>query len=144
MKRKVAARAAQREPHLVWNAFVDLLAMEEYDALSPKQRAAQLVFCYESEVQNGGHGQYLENQGTGHLSETVLALRDLGLPCQAGLVEQLAEALSSAPTGQPWEKVLPRGLTERLDSAFHACSPDIISALERHLELNRDEYVELV
>ena len=60
MKGTVEAGAAGREPHLIWNAFIDLIAIEDYGDLSPIQRKAHLVFWYESEVQNGGHGQYFE------------------------------------------------------------------------------------
>jgi hypothetical protein len=54
----------EREPYRVWNAYVDLLAVEDHRDLVPEQRAAYLVFWYESEVQNGGHLQYFENRGT--------------------------------------------------------------------------------
>jgi len=76
VRRRVDAAAAAREPHMVWNAFVDLIATEDYADLSPLQRKAHLVFWYESEVQNGGHGQYFENQGS-----TACARRSM--PCMS-------------------------------------------------------------
>jgi len=48
----------------VWNAFVDVLAMEEYADLDPVQRIPHLCFWYDSELQNGGHFQYFENRNT--------------------------------------------------------------------------------
>jgi hypothetical protein len=60
----------EKEPYRVWNAYVDLLAVEDHRDLVPEQRAVYLVFWYESEVQNGGHLQYFENRGT------VLLARD--------------------------------------------------------------------
>ena len=51
----------QREPYLVWNAFVDIVALTPYERLHPRQRPAHLVFWYNAEVQNGGHYQYFEN-----------------------------------------------------------------------------------
>jgi Domain of unknown function (DUF4375) len=62
--RKLSKSDVDAEPYCVWNAFVDLLAMEAYQDLTPEQRAAHLVFWYEHEVQNGGHLQFFENRGT--------------------------------------------------------------------------------
>jgi hypothetical protein len=57
--RILVTKAALREnDHADWNAFIQLLALTDYDELAPQQRAAHLVFWYESEVQNGGHLQY--------------------------------------------------------------------------------------
>lgn len=64
MRRRLEASAITREPHLVWNAFVDLLAMEEYSAMSDLQKRACLAFWYDAEVQNGGHHQVFENGST--------------------------------------------------------------------------------
>lgn len=142
MKRAVERARLRREPHLVWNAFVDLLATEEYDDLSPVQRKAHLVFWYDSEVQNGGHGQYLENRGVTRLAETVAALKDLALPCQALVLSRAAEALSAAAPGAAWEDALEVGLTGELDAAFHRCTPTVTEALEQHLARRADAYVE--
>ena len=143
MKRKVDSASASREPHVVWNAFVNLIATEDYTALSPLQRRAHLVFWYESEVQNGGHGQYFENQGRARLRETVDALRDLGLACQASVLARAVERFSAADPQADWVDVLPEGVVEQLDQAFHGCLPDVTTALAAHLEAYRAEYVEV-
>lgn len=49
--RSLTKQEVEAEPYRVWNAFVDVLAMEDYGQLSPEQRPAHLVFWYESEVQ---------------------------------------------------------------------------------------------
>jgi len=72
--RSLSKQEVEAEPFRVWNAFVDLLTMEDYDDLSPEQRPARLVYQYESEVQNGGHLQYFENRHGASLSTTVKAL----------------------------------------------------------------------
>jgi hypothetical protein len=41
------------------------------------------VFWYDSEVNNGGHLQYFENQGTNHLTETINTLKKLKAFSQA-------------------------------------------------------------
>src|SRR5258706_15432598 len=86
--RKLTQREVRAEPHCVWNAFVNLLAMEEYSDLSPEQRSAHLVFWYEYEVQNGGHLQYFKNRGTAQLAKTIEALAILGAPCQQQVLSE--------------------------------------------------------
>src|SRR5678816_1954741 len=119
MKRRVDSGAAGREPHLIWNAFIDLIAVEDYSDLSPLQRKAHLVFWYESEVQNGGHGQYLENHGRLRLRETIAALVELGLSCQAQVLSRAADLFDHADAKADWSDVLTSGLAEELDEAFH-------------------------
>ena len=143
MRRTVDADTAGREPHVVWNAFIDLIATEDYADLSPLQRKAHLAFWYDSEVQNGGHGQYFENQGRDRLSETVDALRKLGLSCQARILAHAIERFSVADPQADWADVLPDGFVEQLDAAFHACSPDVTTGLRAHLEAHKVEYVEV-
>ncbi len=142
MRRTVDSTRLKQVPHLAWNAFVDLLAMEEYSNLSTVQRQAHLVFWYESEVQNGGHGQYFENRGVNRLEETVVALTNLGLPCQARNLSRAVATLSGSEPGADWADALQDSFIDELDDAFHRCTPTITEALERHLARNTDEYVE--
>lgn len=142
MKRTVERLQLQRDPYLVWNAFIDLLAMEEYDDLTAVQRKAHLVFWYDSEVQNGGHGQYFDNRGVNRLAETVAALRDLGLPCHAQVLSRAAAALAVAEPGSEWVDALHDGFIDELDAEFHRCTPTVTEALERHIGSHADEYVE--
>jgi hypothetical protein len=135
MRRRVVAADARAQPFLVWNAFVDLLACEDYSALEPSQRPAQLAFWYESEVQNGGHDQYFGNQGTERIGETAAALRGLGLPEQADLLERTYALLE---TPDYLEKLV------QADAAFDACRPSVTEVLQAHLAGATDLYVELV
>jgi hypothetical protein len=109
----------QQEPYLVWNAFIDLLAMEEYGDLTSVQRRAHLVLWYDSEVQNGGHGQYFENRGVNRLAETVAALRALGLPDHAQVLSRAIAAFDAAAPGSDWMDALHDGFIEELDAEFH-------------------------
>src|SRR5580698_2196486 len=87
-RRTITNEEIRKEPFRVWNAFVNVLAMEDYNDLSPEQRPAHLVFWYESEVQNGGHIQYFENRGTERLDATVAALGLLGANCQQQILRE--------------------------------------------------------
>ena len=149
VRREVDLATARAEPLAVWNAFVDLIATEEFEALSPVQQGAHLLFWYESEVEHGGHRQFFVNGGTVHVHETVAALRECGLGCQADILRQAADVwLSSERTfletgEEAASEPLDDGFAEH-DAAFHECDPDIIQALESHLEQHQDEYVALV
>jgi hypothetical protein len=116
--------------------------MEDYETLSALQRTAHLAFWYESEVENGGHGQYLENRGVDRLGETIQALEALGLPCHAGLVAQIRQALPQNGEAVEWEEALSEDFLADLDEGFAACAPTITEGLQRHLEAHRAEYIE--
>ena len=50
---RLSRKGVEREPFLVWNEFLRLLARSPIDELDANQRRAHLVFWYASEVQNG-------------------------------------------------------------------------------------------
>lgn len=133
MRRVLSRTATQREPHLIWNAFIDLVAVEAYEDLSDLQRKAHLVFWYDTEVQNGGHGQYFENHGTERAGEVIRALEELQLTC---LAQVLKEAVSASADAQG-------NALDRFDNAYHVCKPNAIEGLEAHLTKYQAEYVEL-
>lgn len=136
----------EAEPWQVWNAFVDLLAMEEFESLTPEQRPAHLVFWYESEVQNGGHFQYFENRGTELLAATVEALVLLGATCQQQVLREAGERWLSrsrprVETAQEFCDTALEGEFDSFDSRFHACSPTLQQCLESHLEQHQASFV---
>ena len=143
MRRTVELRRAMQAPNLVWNAFVDLIATENYDDLTPLQRKAHLVFWYDAEVQNGGHGQYFENRGASQLGETVEALNDLGLSRHAAILSRAAGALTTAADDSSWENLISDAELDDFDRAFHESTPTVIEGLERHLAAHTVEYVVL-
>jgi hypothetical protein len=133
-------------PYLVWNAFIDLLATEEYADLSVEQRAAQLVFWYESEVQNGGHLQYFENQAMGHLANTVEALNTLGAECQRQILKEagalwLARKRPRSETADQFCAIALAGEFDEFDRRFHQCKPTLVECLEDYLKAHLDSFV---
>ncbi len=144
--RSLTKREVEAEPYRVWNAYVGLLAMEEYERLEPEQRPAHLVFWYESEVQNGGHFQYFENRGTEHLAATVEALGLLGAACQQQVLREAGEQwLSRSPpriqTAPEFCDTALQGEFDSFDSLFHACSPTLQRCLELYLERHQASFV---
>ena len=117
-------------PYEVWNAFVGLLAHEPYGDLDPQQRPAKLVFCYESEVQNGGHLQYFENHRGEHLDETVAALALIGAVEHKEVLRQAASRLrkrqrSPIKIAKGFTDAALEGEFSDLDSRFYACAPSL-------------------
>ena len=107
----------------------------------PSSGRLTLVFWYDSEVQNGGHGQYFDNQGVKRLAETVAALTDLSLLCQAEVLIRAVVALEPSGPEADWSDVLEDSFIDELDETFHECAPTLTDGLERHLAAYRDEDV---
>jgi hypothetical protein len=146
--RTLTKQEVKAEPYRVWNAYVDLLAMEDFGELSPEQRPAHLVFWYESEVQNGGHFQYFENRGTEHLAATIEALGLLGATCQQQVLREagelwLSRSRSRAKTVQEFCDTALEGEFESFDSRFHGCSPSLQQSLEAHLERHQGSFINI-
>jgi hypothetical protein len=150
MKTRIVTRQkVEAWPLNVWNAYVNLLAMEPYDELTEEQRPAHLVFWYESEVQNGGHLQYFENRGTEHLHETVDALELLGANCQKEILQEAAklfrgrERLPIASV-EDFVAAAHEGEFKAFDRRFYACSPSLPDRLKAHLALHQSWFVTIV
>jgi hypothetical protein len=145
----LSKQAVDAKPYWLWNAFVDLLAMEDYKDLSPIQRAAQLVFWYESEVQNGGHLQFFENRGVDYLEETIQSLGLLGAGCQREVLVTATQLWLSKhrPPKQTVEEycevALDREFAE-LDKLFDQCDPPLQQRLEEYLSNHQSEFVAIV
>jgi len=75
IKRKISKDLIGKERGLIWNAYVDIVCMEEYDKLTEIQQVGKALFWYENEVENGGHLQYLFNRGIEELELTIKALK---------------------------------------------------------------------
>jgi hypothetical protein len=147
--RVVAKQKVDAWPMSVWNAYVDLLAMEPYEELAEDQRPAHLVFWYESEVQNGGHLQFFENRGTGHLSETIDALGLLGANCQRQILREAGDSFtgrerSRIASVEEFVAAARAGEFEVFDRRFYACSPSLQERLEAHLMLHQSRFVTVV
>jgi hypothetical protein len=147
--RTLTKQVVEKRPFEIWNAFVDLLAREDYEDLSEIQRAAHLVFWYDSEVQNGGHLQYFENRGTEHLPQTIVALRHLGAECQQLVLRDAGDLFLSRErteirTAEEYCATALEGEFSECDSRFYNCSPDLTERLKTHLALHESSFVVIV
>lgn len=147
--RTVTREEVNAKPFCIWNAYVDFLAMEDYEDLTPEQRRAHLVFWYESEMQNGGHLQYFENRGAEHLEETVYALGLLGAKGQQEVLREAGAAFTrrNRPGINRVEDLISSALEgdfTMFDSRFHACSPTLQECLEAYLARHQSSFVTIV
>lgn len=147
--RSLTKDEVENEHWRVWNAYVDLLAMEDYDDLSPEQRPAHLLFWYDSEVQNGGHFQYFENRGTTRLAETVDALGKLGAACQQQVLQEAGKLWLSRPrihpeTSQDFCDIAMEGEMDSFDARLYACSPSVDEVLEEYLREHQSFFVHII
>jgi Domain of unknown function (DUF4375) len=145
-RRHLKAGAVAKEPYLIWNAFIDLIAMEEYESFTTVQRPAHLAFHYDAEVMNGGHHQYFENSAGQRSHETVDALLQLGLKCQADLLRAAimiwdSKDRQSAGTSEKFlEGALEREF-ESHDELYEECSPTIDERLALYLKEHQSDFV---
>ncbi|SRR6266511_978315 len=144
--RRVSRQLLEKKPYVLWNEFVDILAMCEYAKLSKKQRPAHLVFRYYSEVENGGHMQYFENIGTRRIKETVAALELLGAACHAKVLSRAAAQFKSKPRSkirsvEEYVETALQGEFDRFDREYAKCRPTLDKALEAFLANNQSDFV---
>jgi len=142
----VTRKDASENPHLIWNAFVDLLASCGYAELSVEQRLAYLVFWYDSEVLNGGHLQYFQNRDTEYLDETIVSLGLLGATCQQQVLREAGALFLRHPrkqirTLEEYAATAREGGFSALDRRFYDCSPSLQECLERHLKEHQSRFV---
>lgn len=136
----------EKNPNLIWDAFVGLVALEKYNDLAQDQRAAHLVFWYDNEVYNGGHLQYFANRRGQFLPETIAALRDLGAECQRLILCEAVQLFSSRgrppiQTVQEFSSTAIEGEFSSLDSRFYACVPSLHEYLQTYLALHQSSFV---
>jgi hypothetical protein len=101
------------------------------DDLHRSQANAWWVFAYDSEVQSGGHGAFVEQYGLAAVEPTATALRALGAEGQAGLLLTAAQRVGDS-----------RDLSD-LDAAFEVATPSVTAILERYLVEHLNDFVVL-
>jgi hypothetical protein len=146
----------EKDPSLIWNTFNDMMATNELSELTKVQVAAQLVWRYDSEVQNGGHLQFFENSYQGNISNleayvgfVIKALTTMGIKKQAKILEDAAEKYfkerrKHATTVEEFVELEKEEEFEKYDNKYYKCSPEIMDYLEKFLQSHQNEFVELV
>jgi hypothetical protein len=99
----------------------ELVALQD-DALPPDDRLIQLVGEFEADVNNGGFGQYLANQGEARAREALACLTAIG-------AKRTARWLTSALSGRGGQEGL-----ARLDQQFNEKAEDLASRAMTYIE----------
>lgn len=140
IRRRIGKSEFIDEPHSTWNAFVDLLAMENYENLTEIQRSAHLAFWYDAEVHNGGHLQYFLNSAGKKATETLEALSALKMRSQKAILADAILFVSENPISEidTVEDYVAEALEDKLgvfDARYYACEPCTMDILEEYLKL---------
>lgn len=148
IKRTLTKEQIEKEPWQIWNSFVDLVAMEEYDDLTETQKVASAIFWYHSEVQNGGHMQYLANHGIEHLRETIKALEKIGNKDFLPLLSEANKIYSSLDLEgiEDVEEYVDIALDNHFgecDDKFYDIVPTLDEILEKYLYEYQNEFIEI-
>ena len=146
IKRTITSQTSQAEK---WNLFIDLVVMEIPDDLSEIQKAAQLCFLYDGEVQNGGHMQYFLNQGISRLDDCIHALAVIGANKQADILTEAKKVLDQKGIADinTVEDYVAEALEDKfgdMDEAYYECQPDVASLLEAFISKHEDEFYEVM
>lgn len=137
------------EPWQVWNSFVDLVSMEQYDDLTPVQKVGSALFWYNSEVQNGGHMQYLVNHGISHLKSTINAFETIENYDFTPLLKKAITIyntldLSSIANVEDYVEMALQDYFSECDQKFHQIEPSLEDILEEYLRNNQSAFIEIV
>jgi hypothetical protein len=156
MIRRIVKRLEyETNPAAAWNAYVNILAMEPPDKLTPIQRHAHFAFWYYSEVENGGHLQYFENVSILHNDAKAVATIALEGLEAIGAIEHKA-VLSQAidrwtaksryriGSVEEYVETALQGEFDELDKAYYQCQPEITYFLQCYLDANFSEFIELI
>lgn len=146
IRRTLDRELAANQPHIIWNAFLDLVAMEDYEALSAPQRIAHLAFWYDAEVQDGGHLQYFENSAGTRSTEALVAVAQIGGPHLAAILREAIERWASRERERATSvrELVAQSLELEfgdLDERYHQSSPSMQELLERYLSEHEDEFI---
>ena len=147
IRRQLTRKQVVDTPYERWNAFIDILALEKPDVLSDVQQIAQNAFCYDSEVQNGGHLQFFENERIERAEAIFRSLHAIGASCQARVLEAAISRWrrvnrESPQSVEDYVKLALEGEFSDLDAQFYDCIPTMRQFLERYLDQNETEFIE--
>ena len=148
--RVINRNLVQQDQYLVWNSYVEILAMSNYDDLDQIQKPAHLIFWYESEVQNGGHFQYFENnyEKNYRIPETIISLNLLGAISQSKTLESAFKQFKSKErkkieTVEEFCENAQEVEFEIFDKEFYEAEPNLIEILEKYLKENMASFIKI-
>jgi hypothetical protein len=132
--------------YLIWNAFIDIVALEDEANLTLLQKIAKRAFVYDSEVQNGGHQQYFENLRLTNYSEIVKSLMSMNAPTQADILQRAATLFQSKERPPiegkfQYSEIALEGEFDKLDREYYEASPTLTELMKDYLIKNINEFI---
>jgi hypothetical protein len=148
IRRRVKKLDLEKQSHLGWNAFIDLIAIENFQDLTDIQKIAHLIFWYDAEVNNGGHLQYFLNSAGLRVFETLDALSQVELECQKAILTEALEVAQSVPisTIHTVDDYIAEATDDkfgRLDHRYYAHQAEVDKFLEEYLRMHFEDFIEL-
>lgn len=147
LKRTISKSELLSKEYLIWNAFIDLVTMEDEDDLTSIQKNGQRAFVYDSEIQNGGHLQYFENLRLKHYDEIIGSLISMNAPIQADILKRAALIFQSIDrpvieNKYQYSEIALEGEFDKLDGEYYKASPTLTELMEEYLNNNTNEFIE--
>jgi Domain of unknown function (DUF4375) len=148
-KAKLTQKQIDSDPNIVWNSFIDVIGGGDDPSRSPLQQHCHYCFRYYSEVQNGGHLQFFENNGLEYAKAVLESMNGLGLVVAAKILQNALSIASKYHWPQfaevdEYVEFAQSGLFDRLDNEFSKLEPRLIHSLEQILMRQRDEFIEVM
>jgi len=149
IRRKLSQKIIEKEEYQIWNAFIDILAMEDEKTLTDIQKNAQRAFKYESEVQNGGHVQYFENINLNDYSTIINSLKIIGANEHAKLLEKaikhyFKDRIKYIDTIKDLIDESLKDENLKMDFEYGEIKPDMNFYLKNYLNKYLEEFIEIV
>lgn len=144
--RIIAKSTVEKEPYIVWNTFIDIVACEDMSKMNEIQRKAALCFWYDSEMQNGGHLQYFENTVDIDYRQVIDALKWLGANSQAEILLKAVniqndENRDIIKSVNEYVSRANECLYDDLDNEYYDCTPDLTCLFGELLKKHQGEFI---
>ncbi len=133
----------------LFSEIISLIFQKNVTELTPKQQNVSLTFIYDSEVLNGGHLQYFQNQGSEKVVRILNFLQEVGAGCQKEILVKVFERFQKLPviaaeTIEQYQERAMKGEFFDLDMTYYKCSPEIgAELLPLYVNQHLSEFVEI-
>lgn len=132
----------------LFDEIISLMFQKDETELTSKQQNVLQTFIYDSEVLNGGHLQYFQNQGTEKVNKILPFLEEIGAHCQKEILSKVYDLAQNLPvigadTLEEYQERAMKGEFFELDMAYYKCPAEIgTNLLQRYVIENLSEFVE--
>lgn len=132
----------------LFEEIISLMFQKDITELTSKQQEVLLAFIYDSEVLNGGHLQYFQNQGTDKILQILTFLEEIGAICQKEILAKVFELVQQLPaiaaeTVEQYHERAMKGEFFDFDMAYYRCPLEVgTQLLPQYVNRNLSEFVE--